>query len=201
MDLITDDSANAQSTLPERIEAARQSEYQPRAVVMRLAASYTAAVAAADHVEAARLQPELQSARERLAVAEATTKALSEAHAALTADQAAREQDALSHQQRAQAQAALTAAGAAERDGLEAVDEALTAMRNALASAQRFFRAAQVAEQAVNEARHRQITARGRLGEWAADHPGPTPARANKTRVLSERDPMVAQLARWSPTT
>jgi hypothetical protein len=97
-----------------------------------------------------------------------------------------------------QAEHDLGDARAAEQRGLAAIDDALTAMWNALGSAQRFLRAAVAAEHGVNEARRKQIDARGQLGEWPAHHPGSTPARANAASLLAEQDDLVALLARWS---
>ena len=102
-------------TLVERLAAAEAAESGPRKHLTRLQAAYGAAVAAADHAEAGRIELQLAEARQELAIAEATVTALRTAQEALSREQAEKARAAELAAQRAQAQQVIGEAIAAER--------------------------------------------------------------------------------------
>jgi hypothetical protein len=187
------------TNLAEQIAVAEAAAAEHRQRVSAVQAELTWAVETGRYDTASELQTEVAVARDQLIVADAHVAGLHAGKAAAGRDRLAEDQAIAMARQRDQAGRDLQAARDDEARRLGQVTTALTAMWEAIAEAQRQLRRALAYEEAVNAARKRQITARGRLGEWPAGHPGPTPARANQASVLIEQDDLVRQLAARSP--
>lgn len=182
-------------TLAERLAEAEAAESGPRKQVMSLQAAYGAAVAAADHAGAGRLEPQLAEARQELAIAEATVTALRTAQEALSREQAEKARAAELAAQRAGAQERIGEAIAAERladaEGRDHVKRMYACLRAAVSE----FRSAQESEAAVARAQRTVAEQRVLTGELEAA-PRSMPG-ANFASVLAETDVLIRELLRW----
>jgi hypothetical protein len=182
-------------TLPERLAAAEQAEVVPRAAAMRLSAAYTAAMAAADHAEAARLAPLLAHTREELLIAEATTSALRHAMQTAAQEETERAQAAEHARRQEAAQAEIGQAIAAERQALAELGERIDGFWQAVGMCKAAYHAALACEQAAGMARQRQHDIRIEIGETEGGGKGPS--APNRASVLMDEYPMVRAIAHW----
>jgi hypothetical protein len=189
---------SGQVRVADELAAAQKEAARPAQRVSELEAALKAAVVEARFADAQSIQQELAEAREAAVLAEARVSALRAGVARIEHDRSIESRELADARQRHQAEQDLAAARQAEQNGLDQLGGSIAAMYESIAEAQRHFRAAQAAETGVTQARHAQVTARGQLGEWPADHPGPAVARANQATVLQERDALIHALARWS---
>lgn len=188
-------AASAPPRLAERLAGAENDEAVARQAEVKLSARYMAAVAASDHQQAAHLRPQLDSARDDLLLAEAHTAALRSTIETAGRRQAekAREEDLA--QQRAQAQDVIGEAMAAERQADSQGREHLDRMYACLQAAQREFRLAQAAEDAIGNARRQVAEQRVLTGELAA-----MPGRMHKPNfasVLLDTDETIRAVMRY----
>lgn len=183
------------ASLAERLEAARRAEAPQHKRVAALEAAFAAALQAADYGEAQRLQAELAPAREELAIASATSRALAESITAVEAGRLGEEEAIASARQRGDAQRVIAEATRAERLALGQVDERLAEMFEAISAAQAAGRAAMEAETTAGRARRRVLEQRVVLGEiegmptWLS--------RGGKASALLEADRTLAALMAW----
>lgn len=181
-------------TLAERLAAAEAAEEAPRQEAMGLSARHTAAVAAGDYAEAARLQPLLNNAREQLAIAEGTTRGLREGLALTQEQQAAAERAVRQAQAQAEARSIIEDAMAAEKRAMEAIDETLAQLWIDTAALQDRYRHALALEDVVWQERERAYRAHVTLGERPDGMRIPKP---NHATVLTDNNPVVRELVKW----
>jgi len=186
------------ASLAERLRAAETTAAERRQRADVLQGCLNHAVSVGEYDEAARLQADLRSANEAMVLADAEVAALRSGHAAVEEQHAAATREIELGRQRDQAQRDLDAARDLEQRGREQIREATESMYQAIASAQRFLRQALAGQMSVAGAQARQIQVRGRLGEWAAGEPGPTPPGCNLVDVLIQNDSLLSHLATWA---
>jgi len=191
-------TTTATETLSDQLAAAEQAQAGARARVSGLQTAMTRAVSIGEFAQAEQIKTELADARQVLVTADAAAAAFRAGAAEAQRATAAEDQLFAEARQRAEAERALEVARADESRRREQVAGAIEAMWAAVAEAQSQLRAAQAFEQAVNAARHAQLAARGQLGEWPENHPGPAVSKSNRIDVLVDSDPLVAALAAWS---
>jgi len=193
----TTDSPPA-ANLSERIAEAQRAEVRPRNRVAELQGQFDQALAGKKYAEADRLQEELQAAREALVMAEALTRGLREGQALADA-QRAEEQRAI-QQAHAQDEARHIVEDAmeAERQAMDAIEESLAQLWATIGAAQDCYRQALALETRVWQERQRAYRAHVALGERPD---GMRIVGPNHATVLTDNDPVVRELAKWSGPT
>lgn len=182
-------------TLAERLAVAEAAEQAPRQEAMGLSARHTAAVAAGDYAEAARLQPLMNAAREQLAIAEGTTRGLREGLALTQEQQAAAQRAEQQAQAEAEARRVVEDAMAAESRAMDAIEESLAQLWATIGAAQDCYRQALALETKVWQERERAYRAHVTLGERPD---GMRIVKPNHATVLTDNNPVVRELAKWA---
>jgi hypothetical protein len=189
------DTSQAPARLADELAQAEKDAIGPRQQAAALQARLTAAVSSAQYDEAARIKVELETAREAAAITDARASALRNAAAQLERDRNATDRKLAAAQEHEAAEHAVLAAQTDAAEAAGRMNGELAAMRKSIDEARRHLRAAHSHQRDITGARAREITARGRRGDWPATHPGPSPVRANAVTVLIDRDPVVQALA------
>lgn len=187
-------AATGELTLAERIAEAEQAEEAPRQEAMSLSALHTAAVAAGNYAEAARLQPLLNTARERLVIAEGTTRGLRDGQAVADAARAEEQRAIQQAHARDEARGIIEDAMAAERQAMAAIEESLAQLWATISAARDCYRQALALETKVWQERERAYRAHVTLGERPA---GMRIVKPNHATVVADRDPLVRELSEW----
>lgn len=180
-------------TLAERLERAREAEVGPRERLAALEAAYRAAVDAHDHGEAARLERELQPAKEQAGFASALVRALSDQVAALDAERQARQDELTRARQMDEARAEHARCLQAVREHQEASVRTRAQIPAAIKAIQQILADARAADQQAQAAHDSGCDALDRLGEPV--HRGSLPS---PTKVLVERDECMRLISTWT---
>ena len=183
------------ATLDERLASARRAEIAPRKRVAELAEALTAAVDEHDYATADKLQPQLQAAREELALAEVEARILAEAAAAIEAELAAqreaiakaRDVDA-AREERDRCLAARTQAQEASAATRALIPGAMEALQKLIAEALGFDQQAAAASASAT-------AAMVRTGERA---PGSGSHVPEPTKSLLDRDEVLRGVKGWT---
>jgi hypothetical protein len=189
--------APAPLTLAERLDAARKAEAAPQQRAAELEAAVTAAIERRDFAEAARLEPEVQAAREAAALAAAATRALAEGAAAVGADRERRQSARDKAERQVAAQQVIAEALTAEQVATTLIAQHLDVMWRRLTEAKAAFGEALEAEMAAGRA-YRQVLA-GRVAAGESEGMPTYISTANDATVVGERDELVRVLRRWRP--
>jgi hypothetical protein len=125
-------------------------------------------VAAGNYAEAARLQPLLNTARERLVIAEGTTRGLRDGQAVADAARAEEQRAIQQAHARDEARGIIEDAMAAERQAMAAIEESLAQLWATISAARDCYRQALALETKVWQERERAYRAHVTLGERPA---------------------------------
>jgi hypothetical protein len=188
---MTTKTAEQAPTLAERLEKARQAEVAPRQRLAELEAAYKAAEEAHDHDEAARLERELQPAKEQAAFATALVRALSDQVAALDAERQSRQEAATRARRMDEARAERDRCLQAFTEAQEESGRHRAALGHALDEVRRLIAAALAADGKAQAAADSASDAKAALGESSARGSVHSPMK-----YLLEADQMLGMI--WS---
>jgi hypothetical protein len=182
-------------TLAGRLAAAERAQVAPRKKAAELSAALTAAVGAHDYAAADQLQPQLQQAREELALAEVEARIVAEVAAAAEAERQA-EREAIARARDVDVARGDRDRAMAERQAAQEASAALRAqIPAAIAAVQKLLADALAADQRAAIAEASAVAAKVRTGECP---PGTGSHLFEPTKALLDRDETIRRVREWT---
>jgi hypothetical protein len=181
--------------LASQLADAERAALDPRMALDRVEAAVRAALERSDYAEAARLQPDVDPARQRVLIADAHVSALRSAAAALDEQRAVDQRAAQDQVRREQARHQHAIEAQAEADALAAAQRHLADVKAGLLALRQSIATGLAAEHAAGE--HRQAA-----HDWLVQLGDREPARVGRPNLVSAQlaqDVQLAAIFRYSP--